>query len=120
MWRYLRHKRGYRYIDDLQKLVENYNATPHRGLNYSAPNVVTKNNEANLWAFKYLKQPQKKQQERRRKRVTNYKFKIGDLVRISYTKHPFRRAYQQRYTIEVFKVDKRYRIQGIPVYKLKD
>ena len=49
-----------------------------------------------------------------------YKFKIDDLVRISYIKHPFRRAYQQQYTTEVFKVEKRYRQQGIPVYKLKD
>ena len=36
------------------------------------------------------------------------------------TNQPFRRAYQQQYTTESFKVDKRYRRQGIPMYKLKD
>ena len=121
LWRYLRHKRSYQYIEDLQKLVDNYNATAHRSLNFIAPKDVTKKNEADLWAFMYLKHtPRNLQQERRKRRVANYKYKIGDLVRISHVKHPFRRAYQQQYTGEVFKVDKRHRLQGIPVYKLKD
>ena len=42
MYRYLRKKRSYRYIDDFQKLVNNYNNTPHRSLNYTAPANVTK------------------------------------------------------------------------------
>ena len=40
LWRFLRHKRNYRYIDDLQRLAENYNKTPHRGLNNVAPKDV--------------------------------------------------------------------------------
>lgn len=59
LWRFLRHKRNYRYIDDLQRLVDNYNATPHRSLNYVAPKDVTKENEADLWAYMYLKTNQK-------------------------------------------------------------
>ena len=116
LWRYLRHKRNFRYIDHLQQLVDNYNATPHRGLNYTAPKNVTKENEANLWAYMYLRKPKKVTN----KRQTRFKFKVDDLVRISYTKHPFRRSYQQAYTGEIFKIAKRFRIQSIPVYKLKD
>lgn len=116
LWRYLRYKRNFRYIDHLQQLVDNYNATPHRSLNYTAPKDVTKRNEANLWAFMYLK----KSKRVKSKRQTPFKFKVGDFVRISYTKHPFRRSYQQQYTGEVFKIAKRFRIQGIPIYKLKD
>lgn len=41
-------------------------------------------------------------------------------MRISYLKQPFRRTYQQQYTGEVFKIAKRYRVQGIPLYKLND
>lgn len=41
LWRYLRYKRNFRYIDHLQQLVDNYNATPHRSLNYTAPKDVT-------------------------------------------------------------------------------
>lgn len=117
LWRYLRYKRNYRYIDHLQQLVDNYNETPHRSLNYTAPKDVTKLNEADLWAFMYLKKSQKGKQKRR---IPSFKFKVDDLVRISYLKHPFRRTYQQQYTGELFKVAKRYRKQGIPLYKLKD
>lgn len=120
LWRYLRHKRNYRYIDDLQKLVGNYNSTPHRSLNFTAPKDVNKNNEADLWAYMYLRKPAKKTKSISKKRVVPYKFKIADLVRISHMKHPFRRAYQQQYTTEIFKIAKRYRKQGIPMYKLKD
>ena len=118
LWRFLRYKRNYRYIDNLQDLVNNYNATPHRSLNYIAPKDVTKENEADLWAFMYLKNPKRGKQ--RRRSAPSFKLKVGDLVRISYLKHPFRRTYQQQYSGEVFKIAKRYRVQGIPLYKLRD
>ena len=117
LWRFLRHKRNSRYIDGLQSLVDNYNATPHRSLNNTAPKDVTKKNEADLWAYMYLKKPPTSRQKRR---TSPFKFKMGDLVRISYLKHPFRRAYQQQYTGEVFKIAKRYRRQGLPLYNLND
>lgn len=120
LWRFLRHKRNYRYIDNLQELVDNYNGTPHRSLNFTAPEDVNKSNEADLWAYMYLRKPAKDAKSTLKKRLIRYKFKTDDLVRISYTKHPFRRAYQQQYTTEIFRVDKRYRKQGIPMYKLKD
>ena len=45
---------------------------------------------------------------------------MGDLVCIRFTKQPFRRAYQEQFTTEVFKVSARLLKQGIPMYKLKD
>ena len=115
MYRYLRKKRSYRYIDDLQKLVNNYNNTPHRSLNYIAPANVTKEKEADLWAHMYLKKTGKT-----RKNAAPFRFKVGEYVRISYLKEPFRRSYQQQYSTEIFKVKQRYRHQGVPVYKLSD
>ena len=49
-----------------------------------------------------------------------FRFKKGDLVRISHLKHPFRRSYQQQYTSEVFKISNRQIKNGIPMYSLKD
>lgn len=49
-----------------------------------------------------------------------FQFKKDDLVRISFTKQPFQRAYQEQYTMEVFKVAGTRLTQGIPMYKLKD
>ncbi|XP_052768010.1 uncharacterized protein LOC128230882 [Mya arenaria] len=114
LYRMMRHKRTYRYIDDLQNVVVSYNTTPHRGLHGLAPNDVNKSNEADVWAKMYLKKSNKPIAK------PNFHFKNGDLVRISFTKQPFQRAYQEQYTTEVFKVSGRILKQAIPMYKLKD
>ena len=115
LYRMLRHKRTYRYIDNLDDIVANYNATPHRSLGGLTPNAVTKDNEADVWAHLYLKTP-----KHARKQRPTFLYRIGDMVRISFTKQPFRRAYQEQYTTEVFKVSGRFLKQGFPMYKLKD
>ena len=114
LYRYLRHKRNNRYIDDLQKLVDSYNATPHRSLNYVAPNDVNKEKEADIWAYMYLK----KTGSKKTRKITPFRFRVGDYVRISYLRHPFRKSYEQQFTTELFKIKKRWRIQGYPFYKL--
>ena len=114
LYRYMRHQGNYRYIDVLDEIVTNYNNTPHRSLNDLAPNQVNKDNEADVWAFIYLKKrPRVKSKPR-------FQFKLGDLVRISFTKALFRRAYQEQYTAEVFRVSGRLLKQGIPMFRLKD
>ena len=35
-------------------------------------------------------------------------------------KHVFRRGYNQQFTGEVFKIAKRFHLQGIPMYKVRD
>ena len=104
----------YRHIDILDDIVANYNNTPHRRLNNLAPNQVNKGNEADMWAFIYLK----KQPRVKTKPV--FFSKVGDFVRISFTKAPFRRAYQEQYTSEVFRVSRRLLKQRIPMYRLND
>ena len=49
-----------------------------------------------------------------------FQLKKGDLVRISFTKQPFQRAYQEQFTTEVFKVVSRLFKQGISMFKLND
>ena len=96
MYRMMRKNRSYRYIDQLQNLISNYNQSPHRSLGYIAPNDVNKQNEADVFAYMYLRKPKKL-----RKKI-QFRFRKGDLVRISHLKHPFRRSYQQQNTSEVF------------------
>lgn len=115
LYRMMRHRRSYRYIDDLDEIIASYNDTSHRSLNNLTPNQITKDNEADVWAYMYLKKSGAK-----KKGKPIYRFKVNDLVRISFARHPFRRAYQEQYTAEVFKVSKRFLMQGIPMYKLKD
>ncbi len=54
LYRMMKKKRSYRYMDDLNDIVANYNASPHRSLNYLTPNEVNKENEADVWAHVYL------------------------------------------------------------------
>ena len=110
----MRHKRTYRYIDQLQNVVSSYNQTPHRGLSGMAPNDVNKNNEADVWAQMYLKKSGKVIAK------PTFQLKKRDLVRISFTKQPFQQAYQEQFTTEVFKVVGRIFKQGIPMNKLND
>lgn len=42
------------------------------------------------------------------------------MVRLSHLKYIFRRGYNQQFTGEIFKVVKRFHLQGIPLYKVKD
>lgn len=114
MYRYFTKNRSHRYIDILQDMVNSYNATPHRSLNNMAPNAVNKNNEADIWAYMYLKPNKTK------KNVTRYQFKKDDLVRISHKNMVFDRSYDEHFTREIFKINQRMRMQGIPVYKIKD
>lgn len=41
-------------------------------------------------------------------------------MRLSHLKHIFRRGYNQQFTGEIFKIAKRFHMQGIPLYKVKD
>lgn len=125
LFRYFQKNRTYRYIDVLPDIVENYNSTPHRSLGGLAPKEVTSDNEADVWAQLYLKKknqnksvnPVKK--EKNRKNI-KFRFKVNDLVRLSHLKHIFRRGYNQQFTGEIFKIAKRFHMQGIPLYKVKD
>jgi hypothetical protein len=49
-----------------------------------------------------------------------YKFNIGDNVRISQSKLPFTKEYQEKFTGEIFIVTNRTNKGVYPLYKLKD
>ena len=59
---------------------------------------------------------------RKRKTVskTKFKFKKGDIVRISYLKDKFTRAYDENFSHELFTVVLGFYRDDIPVYKIKD
>lgn len=125
LYRYFQKNRTNRYVDILPDLVANYNATPHRSLKGLAPKEVTKDNEANVWATLYLKKAKTigkriKTTKKKIRHTIKYRYKIDDLVRLSHLKHVFQRGYNQQFTGEVFKIVKRFHLQGIPLYKVKD
>lgn len=126
IYRFLAKQKSRRYIDSLQDLIKSYNATPHRSLGNVAPKDVNKENAANLWAYMYLKPRLRKntnksiKSEKKKKTRQLYRYKIGQLVRISHLRGPFQRVYNEQWSFEVFKICKRFQMQGIPLYELVD
>lgn len=127
IWRFLARKRTKRYTDILPKLVESYNSTPHRSINNVAPKDVNENNSADIWAYMYLK-PRKQSKQSALKSLRNtinkaktlYRYKIGQLVRLSHQRKPFTRVYNKQWTYEVFKISRRFQMQSIPLYCVVD
>ena len=128
MYRYFNYVRSYRYIETLQDLVSNYNHQPHSSLKEMTPSQVTQSNESLVWKQLYVdslkkKKPVKKEvkkEKKKRSKRMQFKFKVGDYVRISHIKHTFQRDYQEKWTEEIFIVNQRIIRQGLPLYKLKD
>ncbi|XP_069136808.1 uncharacterized protein [Argopecten irradians] len=119
MYRYFTHNRTHHYLDVLQDIVRNYNDRPHSALDGKYPDDIVKSNEALLWKHFYV--DSKRPRRVSRKTTTKpFKFKVGDVVRISSTRRTFQRDYEQKWTEEVFTIKTRYLRQGIPIYKIID
>jgi hypothetical protein len=128
IFRYMKYNNTHRYIDQLQNIVTGYNSSVHSSLGI-APKNVLKEDEDEIRYQQYLIKhgkpqnakknlKQKKQNAKRRKQ--KYKYKIGDRVRIPFTKGKFDRQYDQKWSSEIFTVCKRYVRSGIPVYHVED
>ncbi|WP_218669256.1 hypothetical protein, partial [Solemya velum gill symbiont] len=111
--RYVMKKQSYRYVDVLQDVVKSYNDTMHRSLR-DTPNSIKKKNESESRFRQYLIRKPKPSHN------LKFKFSVGETVRISHVRGIFDREYSQKWTGEIFKVEKRYRRGGISVYKLED
>ena len=80
-----------------------------------APKDVTEQNQHVVWKKLYddsTTNPLRKQKR--------YTFKQGDYVRLSHTRKPFTREYEQRWSGELFVITDRIWNQDYAVYKLKD
>ena len=115
LFRYLLKKRSRRYVDILDDIVKSYNITYHQSLG-RPPASVDNENEAESRFEQYLL---------RKKTVTSknparYKFKIGQTVRVSHLKNIFDREYSQKWTGELFKIRRKFRRAGLPLYRLED
>jgi hypothetical protein len=52
--------------------------------------------------------------------IGRFKFKVGDLVRVSFLRKTFQREYDERWSRELFVVNDRFLSDNIPQYRLKD
>jgi len=108
LFRYLTYKNTSRYLDALPDLTRSYNATYHSTIKMAPANVTLKDERQLL---KRMFPPKPKHVE--------WKFEIGDTVRISETRRAFTKGYREKWTEELFLVSERYKTDP-PTYGLVD
>ena len=109
MWRYFTHRQTYRYVDKLDDFLQAYNHRYHRSIKMK-PVEVTPYNAPEVWRTLYGKM---------KKSTINYKYEVGESVRISKNKSIFEKGYWPNWTREIFTIAQRLKRQP-PVYRLKD
>ena len=111
MYRMFTHNRNRIYISSLDDLLFNYNNTIHRA-HGMRPADINKENEdlvfEKLYGFSKLKGDD---------RILNYKFKVGDFVRIYKEKTIMDKGYTKGWLKKVFVIHKRF-ISIPPMYEL--
>lgn len=95
MYRVFSYRNSYKYYDILPALVDSYNHSIHSAHGF-APVKVTKNNEGELYKrlYSFGSKPQ-------------FRFAVGDVVRISKALKTFRKGYLPGWTEETFRIYKR-------------
>lgn len=108
MWKYFTANDTHRWIDVLDKLVENYNRSYHRSIKMTPVEASEEENEGMVYRNLY-----------KQKELRTPKFKVGDKVRISIYKQPFRKGYLPTFTEEMFVIDEVLDTDP-PTYRLED
>ena len=108
MWRYFTFMNTRRYVDILQELAASYNKSRHRSIGM-APVEVNVDNSNIVWNKLYGDVG-----------IARQKFKVGDNVRITKERQPFRKGYLPNWSEEIFVVNDVNK-HGVPyVYILND
>jgi len=108
LWKHFTKTRSLRYIEDLPELVTAINHSYHRSIK-CRPVDVTMETEREVWLTLYgtsLK-------------PVDFKFEVGDKVRIAQYKHIFKKGYLPNFTEEIFTIAERI-ARHPPVYKITD
>lgn len=111
MWKLFSLNGNYKWINNLQFLIDKYNNTVHRTIKMKPINVNTQN-EKKLLQTVY-------NNNNKIKTFRKPKFHVGDKVRISKYKHMFEKGYTPNWTTEVFEIHK-IQITDPVTYILKD
>ena len=101
----------FRYIDIIDDVTNAYNHRYHHTIKMR-PVDVTVENQSEVWHKIYGR--------KKKFKIKNFTFNIGDWVRISFLKELFDREYSERWSREYYKVVKRERMQGKSLYTLED
>ena len=118
LWGYMHVKKNYRYIDVLKDIIHSYNNTKHRTTDMK-PSEVTKGHvERHLWWHLY--KPMESYEKLHQICRVPFACKKGDKVHISHMVKTFERAYDEKWTREIFEVVQSFECFGIHKYHLSN
>ena len=100
--KYMEVEKTTKWKTKLGEIIEAYNDTPHDGIDGIPPNEATKPNNKDTIQIMNTK----KEEINIQNRIKSIKFKIGDTVRIKQVKTKLTRAYDKKYSHEVFTIEK--------------
>lgn len=92
------------WINIYQKIIDQYNASPHSSLSGLSPNDVNKGNAPELFYSMYDKYFRDSAVSRLKRK--KHKFNVNDIVRVAIQKKGFQKASNATYTEEVFYINK--------------
>ncbi len=110
LWKYFTTKKTFCYLDVLPEILDAYNHSFHSSIK-TIPAEVDINNESVVREQLYGK-------ERSRPPV-QFKFNVGDRVRIAKYRHQFKKGYLPNFTEEIFVIKRRYSSHP-PTYQIED
>ncbi len=98
---YMTRKQTHRWIDILPKITESYNKTYHRSIKRT-PESVKQKDSIDLWKLQYYPKTKRHVKPRKPRTSEKYKFRVGDIVRISFLRRQFQREYDERWSRELY------------------
>lgn len=123
--RYMVYKKTRRWIDALPDITNSYNNTVHTTIKMS-PKEALSTQDPILWTRQY-QTPLRQKKEKKKKPPKSkgqskpiYKYKVGDVVRLSRIPGTYDKETDKKWTDEWFKITTRSLNQGIPKYEVKD
>ena len=119
LMRYMTHKQVHRWIDVLPQVTQSYNQSYHRSIKRTPTSVKTKDS-TDLWKLQYNRLPNLTARGPEASLSKKFKYKVGNLVRVSFLRHTFQREYDERWSRELFVVNERFMNDNILQYRLKD
>lgn len=109
LYRFFTHEKTWRYLEVLPKIVSAYNESKHRSIGMAPIDVNEQNVEKvrnKLYPYKLLKK-------------ANFKFKLGETVRLAKGKAQFGKGYNQHWTEEIFNISSQLDTEP-PTYNVAD
>ena len=123
--RYMVYNKSRRWIDALPEVTDSYNKTYHTTIKMS-PMQALETEDAILWKTQYNPTVKKLHKGKKKAPAKNpmsknpYKFKVGDVVRLSKIPGTYDKETDKKWTDELFTITTRALNQGIPKYEVKD